>query len=197
MGWRQIEGMGEILTDRHSNQKQSQSCKTSSALKIRLSSRQAPWYRQINSLQGHQKRRSVIMFLLRSSLTWIYLQTFRWGHFADNSTHFHSPLGICQALPSTCALSHVIPIFFLRLRITRGHRHSCLMRQYLDGFDKRDILGLSHETDRVAFDMAAKTVIEPLPVIHVERRRLFVVERTRRPHIALSLIGLTAVQRHR
>ena len=29
--------------------------------------------------------------------------------FADKSTHFHSPLGICQALPSTCALSHVIP----------------------------------------------------------------------------------------
>ena len=25
-------------------------------------------------------------------------------------THTHSPLGICQALPSTCALSHVIPI---------------------------------------------------------------------------------------
>ena len=30
-------------------------------------------------------------------------------YFADKSTHFHSPLGICQALPSTCALSHVIP----------------------------------------------------------------------------------------
>ena len=34
-------------------------------------------------------------------------------YFADKSTHFHSPLGICQALPSTCALSHVIPYFFL------------------------------------------------------------------------------------
>ena len=30
-------------------------------------------------------------------------------YFADKSTHFHSPLGICQALPSTCALSYVIP----------------------------------------------------------------------------------------
>ena len=39
----------------------------------------------------------------------------------------------------------------------------------------------------------SETVIEPLPVIHVERRRLFVMERTRRPHIALSLIGLTVV----
>ena len=28
--------------------------------KIRLSSRQAPWYQQINSLQSHQKRGSVI-----------------------------------------------------------------------------------------------------------------------------------------
>ena len=30
-------------------------------------------------------------------------------YFADKSTHTHFPLGICQALPSTCALSHVIP----------------------------------------------------------------------------------------
>ena len=73
MGWRQIEGMGEILADRHCSQKQSQSGKTSSALKKnRLSNRQAPWYLQINSLQGHQKRGSVIhvppSFLLNVNL---------------------------------------------------------------------------------------------------------------------------------
>ena len=37
-------------------------------------------------------------------------------YFADKSTHFHSPLGICQALPSTCALSHVIPLHFVEMR---------------------------------------------------------------------------------
>ena len=30
-------------------------------------------------------------------------------YLAGKSTHTHSPLGICQALASTCALSHVIP----------------------------------------------------------------------------------------
>ena len=40
------------------SKKQFQPFKISSALKIRLSVRQAPWYRQINSLPGHQKRGS-------------------------------------------------------------------------------------------------------------------------------------------
>ena len=31
-------------------------------------------------------------------------------YLAGKSTHTHSPLGICQALASTCALSHVIPL---------------------------------------------------------------------------------------
>ena len=30
-------------------------------------------------------------------------------YLASKSTHTHSPLGICQALASNCALSHVIP----------------------------------------------------------------------------------------
>ena len=30
-------------------------------------------------------------------------------YLVGKSTHTHSPLGICQALASTCALSHVIP----------------------------------------------------------------------------------------
>ena len=41
-------------------------------------------------------------------------------YFADKSTHFHSPLGICQALPSTCALSHVIPNY-LGLNLLWAH----------------------------------------------------------------------------
>ena len=33
-------------------------------------------------------------------------------YLASKSTHTHSPLGICQALASNCALSHVIPEFW-------------------------------------------------------------------------------------
>ena len=45
--------------------------------------------------------------------------------FADKSTHFHSPLGICQALPSTCALSHVIP-----LRFFAATHHVAILNNY-------------------------------------------------------------------
>ena len=36
-------------------------------------------------------------------------------YLAGKSTHTHSPLGICLALASTCALSHVIPEIYTLL----------------------------------------------------------------------------------
>ena len=50
MGWRQLEILSEILAARHCSKKQFQPSLRPPAA----------WYRQINSLQGYQKRGSVI-----------------------------------------------------------------------------------------------------------------------------------------
>ena len=47
----------------------------------------------------------------------------------------------------------------------------------LDGFGKAELLGLAHEGDEVAGFAAAEALEEALVGIHIERRRLLVVER--------------------
>ena len=81
----------------------------------------------------------------------------------------------------------------LRPRVARRHLQAHLPGEDLDRLHEADVLGLAHEADRIALRMAAEAVVEALLVVDVERGGLFLVERARRPHVALALVRLAAV----
>ncbi len=82
---------------------------------------------------------------------------------------------------------------FLCARITFRHRHPRLSGKDFHSLHEINIFGFAHKGNRIAFGMAAKAVIKPLAVIDVETGGFFLMERARRPKIALALIGLARV----
>ena len=82
------------------------------------------------------------------------------------------------------------------LGIARGHLHPRIARQNLDRLHEAHVLGLAQEADGIALGVAAEAVVIALAVVDVETCRLFLVERARRPEIALGLVGLAVVPRH-
>ena len=58
--------------------------------------------------------------------------------------------------------------FLFRFRIRRRNLHPRFTRQDFHGLHERHVLGFTNECDRVAACVAAKAVINPLPVIHVK-----------------------------
>jgi hypothetical protein len=109
----------------------------------------------------------------------------------------------CQAVHLHRLLHHLDqpgqPVLaFGRLRVVAlfRHRDPGIAGQYLDRLDERDILDLLDEGDRIALRLAAEAVIEPLAVIDMERRRLFLMERARCPEISLGGVRLALVPQH-
>ncbi len=82
---------------------------------------------------------------------------------------------------------------FLRPRIALGDRHSGLAGEDLDRLGKAHILGLADKGDRVALGVAAEAIIVALPVIDMKRGRFFLMERARRPEVALAGVGLALI----
>ena len=85
---------------------------------------------------------------------------------------------------------------FLRARVRCRHGHARLARQYLDRLHELHILGFAHKGDRVPLGVATKAIVEPFAVIDVKTGGFFLMERARRPHVALALIGLAGVPHH-
>ena len=79
------------------------------------------------------------------------------------------------------------------LRITRRDWHSSFTREDFNRLQKPDILGFLHKTDGIAFGVTAKAIVKSLAVIDVEAGRFFLMERARRPHVALALIGFAQI----
>ena len=92
----------------------------------------------------------------------------------------------------TCANLLALHISFRKL----GHRQARFRRQPLHRFRKTRAFFLNKECKNIARLLAAKTMVPPLPVIHMKRRRLLTMEGTTGPVIPLARIGLAPVPRH-
>ena len=81
-------------------------------------------------------------------------------------------------------------------RVTFWHRQPSFTGQNLDRLHKADVFRFTNKRNRVAFGVAPKAVVIALAVIDVKRRALFLMKRTRRPHVALAWVGLLIVPHH-
>src|SRR5690606_16278470 len=89
-----------------------------------------------------------------------------------------------------------LALLFLGMDVAGRHRHASLHRQPLDRFREGEAFELGQEGEVVTRFAAAEAVVAALAIFGMKGGRLFAVERTAGPEIALLSLRLAPIPRH-